>query len=95
MKIPDREWFRQMWPFGGARHALAGDYATIGAAHKHFLADVALRGGVFRAFDPKFDRNLDEFNGRRELALEIIKLCRLDPQQLFGLMAEKPREDKS
>lgn len=90
-----RAWFTHVWPFAGARHLVLADYAAIGAQHPHFLTDLALRGGVYREFDPATDRDLASFNGRRELALETIKLCKADPSQLFALVPEKPREEKS
>lgn len=92
--VPLPTWLNKLWPFDAGRRAVVGDYVAIGSQHKHFLADVALRGGVFRAFDPAADGTLEGFNGRRELALEIIKIARIDPQHLFGLLAELPREDK-
>lgn len=95
MRVPFRDWLWQMWPTHTLRYAVCADYATIGAQHKHFLADVALRGGVYRAFDQRSDGDLANFNGRRELALEIIKLAKVDPDQLFASIPTKPREEKS
>ena len=94
MRVNPVAWFRQIWPHVDGRRAVISDYVAIGSGHKHFLADVALRGGVYRAFDPASDGTLENFNGRRELALELIKLCRVHPQELWGFVAEKPTGDR-
>ena len=95
IRIPLPQWLYQMWPSPGLRYGVAADYAAIGAQHKLFLADVALRGGVYREWDEKSDGALANFNGRRELALEIIKTAKVDPDLLFASIPTKPREDKS
>jgi len=82
-------WLRAIWPYEGRLRAVIDDYAAIGRAHPHFLADVALRGGVFRHHDPASDGPLDNFNGRRELALEIIKATSVDPNRLYSEVIEK------
>lgn len=94
MRINPVAWFAQMWPFDSGRRAVLADYAAVGAQHKHFLTDVALRGGVYG--DGHDDASLyqaGKFEGRRELALELIKLCKVDPDQLFALIPKKPRGD--
>lgn len=93
VKLKLTVWLWQMWPSHGLRYAVCADYAAIGAQHKHFLADVALRGGVYREFDPASDGTLENFNGRRELALELIKLAKVDPDKLFATIPTAPRED--
>lgn len=94
MKVPLARWLHEIWPTPLLRHGVVAEYVSIGAQHKRFLADVALRGGVYREYDARSDGSLENFNGRRELALEIIKTARVDPDQLFAIVATKPREEK-
>ncbi|WP_407155182.1 hypothetical protein [Bradyrhizobium sp. STM 3557] len=80
-----REWFITAWRDGGKRHLVLSDLAAIGTQHPHFLADLALRGNVFDDSDPPTDPiALGIYLGRRQLALETLKLCKKTPQELFG-----------
>src|SRR5262245_20285690 len=95
--IPLPSWLWHVWPTHSERYAVMADYAAIGAQHHHFLADLALRAGVYRNFHPASDRTLEHFNGRRELALEVIKLCKVDPNVLFASIptAKPAKEEKA
>lgn len=84
-----RLWFRQMWSKSG--RALAADYATIGAQHPHFLADIALRGYVWVPIPDNDPVAAARLEGRRQLALETIKLCNMHPDQLFQLLDPLPK----
>jgi hypothetical protein len=89
-------WFAEMWPFVRERRAVIADVIAIGAEHKHFLADLALRGGVFHS--APIARDLYQagvMEGRRQVALETIKLCRVDPQLLWQFVATRPTERSS
>jgi hypothetical protein len=95
MRVPLTAWLHQMWIDRPRQHAVVNEYLSIGVQHKHFLADVALRGGVYRAFDPASDGDLANFNGRRELALEIIKICGASPEQLYAAIPQSnPKEER-
>lgn len=86
-------WFRKVW--GLDTQSVIDDYVAIGRAHKHFVTDVALRGYVFTANPPRVagDTFQDGINeGRRQLALEIVTLCRLEPQALFDLVEKPPQQ---
>jgi hypothetical protein len=76
-----RGWFRQVWQ-PEARRIVLEQYRAIG---KLALADIALRGSVFNGFEPGlslFDAGVAE--GRRQMALEIIRICDGDVRALFG-----------
>lgn len=85
-----REWLRQAWPQRG--RAVVQSFAAIGAEHRHFLADLALRGYVYtpiRETDPILAARAE---GRRQLALETIAICNTDAATLFALVEQKPKE---
>lgn len=83
-----RDWFRLAWRSNNSRRVVISDIATIGAHHPHFLADLALRGNVFDDSNPPTDPvALGIYLGRRQLALETIKLCRRRPEQLFDYLS--------
>lgn len=79
-------WFRAFWP--SRWQQVLAEYHTIGRNHRLFLADVALRGNVFSRLDPPPPDawQAGRAEGRRELALEIFKLCNADPAQLHALV---------
>lgn len=84
------DWLRTMWP--RRWRAVVSDYSAL-REHRHLLADIALRGGVYSSFPPKaevFEAGWRE--GRRSLALEIIKAADTDPAKLMELVekAGKP-----
>lgn len=92
-EVPLVAWIREAWPFRGQAEKMVRDYSSIGLQHREFLADVALRGGVFRNHDPASDGTIERFNGRRELALEIIKICNIPAPDLYACIPTKPREE--
>lgn len=78
-------WFAAMWPNAQRRWVVINSYRGLGTHHKEMLADIALRGGVFSS-----NRESDPFlagvaEGRRQTALEIFKLARIDHDKLFEL----------
>ncbi|MDE2579960.1 MAG: hypothetical protein KGL46_14245 [Hyphomicrobiales bacterium] len=93
MNLP--RWFRQMWPDDTARRVVVAEYEAIGR-QKHALADIALRGGVYSVdatpVASLYDAGVRE--GRRQMALEIIRICNADPAQLFGFVSAKPRREE-
>lgn len=86
-----REWFLQIWPDAQRRNAVVGQYASLRHTHPLMLADFALRNGLFqdRADAPDlFAAGVAE--GRRRAALELFKLTKTPPEQLFDLVERKP-----
>lgn len=78
-------WFAAIWPNAQRRWVIINSYRALGTHHKEMLADIALRAGAFapnRETDP-FQAGVVE--GRRQTALEIFKLARMDHDKLFEL----------
>jgi hypothetical protein len=87
-------WLRQVWPNAQRRRHLIGEYAAIGAQHKLFLADVALRGGLYSDIHARGDDTQTFVNiGRRELALEIIQACGESAMRLIELVERPEKKD--
>lgn len=81
-----RDWFTTMWR-EDKRAVVLNDFPAIGEKHPLFLADLALRGNVYDDSDPPTDPiALGIYMGRRQIALETIKLCRKTPAQLLTFM---------
>lgn len=81
-----RDWLDLVWPSSKPRAEVVHDYLAIGQ-HKHFLADLALRGSVYGPCHVPGDPQTSLVNeGRRQLALEIIKLAGEHPDSLFALI---------
>lgn len=74
------EWFMRLWPRDPDRRQVLAEYAQLGRMQR-LLADVALRGGVFRpsAADPANLFAAGIVEGRRQLALELIRTAGTDP----------------
>jgi hypothetical protein len=90
-----RTWFTLTWGRGtDKRQKVLGEYAALGTQYPHVLTDLALRGNVFDDSDPPTDPvALGIYLGRRQLALETIKLCRRTPDQLFAYMSAPERTE--
>lgn len=85
-------WFTTVWQNVSGRHRVLADYASLGKQHPDFLRDLALRGNVFDDSDPPTDPvALGIYLGRRQIALETLKLCKKTPQELFGYMSAKEK----
>lgn len=78
---------RERWP--RLNRTLIEQATSVGRAQQVFLADLALRGGVFseREASDLYQAGVNE--GMRRLALETIKLCKSDPNLLLA-MIEQP-----
>lgn len=85
-------WFRGAWRDDGRRRAVISEYASL-RQFQHVLADIALRGGVFGPADPTIPLEIAE--GRRQLALETLRLAGTDPATLMTLCFEQPRKDRN
>jgi hypothetical protein len=90
-----RAWFVSVWR-EDKRQVVLNDFSGVAEHHPLFLTDLALRGNVYDDSDPPTDPvALGVWLGRRQLALETIKLCRRTPQQLQAYMtAPQPPETK-
>lgn len=83
-------WFRAFWPHDGARRAALAQYATLG---DEFLADVALRGAIWQAAPAglsPYDAGV--FEGRRQVALEILRVKHADPMRLLDIVDNQERQ---
>jgi hypothetical protein len=90
-----RKYFAQMWPGESGRRIVLEQYRII-ANQKLALADIALRGGVY-SVDPRppanfYDAGVRE--GRRQMALEIARICDADPAHLYGFVERKPQNQE-
>lgn len=87
-------WFFDAWH--GRWNRVHGEYQAIGPLA---LTDIAVRGGVFsapvRAAGDVFGDGVNE--GRRQMALEIIQIAKIDIGELYALMPKAPtnRGDRS
>lgn len=90
-----RSWFTLAWGRGtDKRHLVLGEYASLGTQCPHLLTDLALRGNVYDDSDPPTDPvQLGIYLGRRQLALETIKLCGRTPEQLFAYMTAPEKSE--
>lgn len=90
-----RSWFGLAWR-EDKRAVVLNDCAAMAQAHPLFLADLALRGNVWDDSAPPTDPiAAGIYLGRRQLALETIKLCGKTPAQLQAyLTAPQPPEPK-
>ena len=77
---------RQCWPTLSARSAVLSGYRALGAQHKHVLADIALRNHVFAPLPVGDALTIARAEGRRECALEIYQLAKIDPDLLWRLL---------
>lgn len=73
-------WFREIWP--RRKKLVMQDYMAL-REFEHFLADVAVRGGVLAKIpNQASDRQAAVLEGRRQLAIEILELARMPPERL-------------
>lgn len=92
-----KTWFAQIWPWQtghGAQRAIEG-YSAL-RAHPHLLTDIGLRGYLWKTPHAPGDRDQTLINvGRQQLAMEIVELAGMDPQELYALVPRKPRGEAS
>lgn len=89
-----RRWLSDIWPDHGAARQLLHEYAILGSC-KLLLADIALRGGAWTSSHVPGDPHSSAYNeGRRAMALEILKLAGQPVDQLLAQLPPlKPRSD--
>lgn len=87
-------WLLAAWREPGRRRAVATGYGVL-RERPLTLADIALRGGLYAPSGARDAIALARAEGRRELALEIIKLASADPVDLLKLIDrfETPTKD--
>lgn len=87
MTMPNRivAWFAMAWTTKARVDACAHEYTALGR-YTLVLADIALRGGVWKADEPTDALALAYQQGRRSLALEILELAEMDPRLLRALL---------
>lgn len=88
-------WFKAYWPTTGNAQRVIDGYQAM-AKNRELMADIALRGGLFVAnYNPALTARDDAIaEGRRQFALEVFKLAKMDPADAYGLI-EKPSERRS
>lgn len=83
--------FGQTWPFTPGKMALTADYQAL-RSMPHLLADIALRNYVFAPIpEQKSAYGAGIAEGRRQCALELIKLSTLDHAALWNVIEAKPK----
>jgi len=86
-------WLKGAWKQPGHRAQVITEYAAL-MPMRHVLADIALRGAVFSVPPPPADLFQAGVNeGRRQMALETIRLAGTDPAVLQQLCFEPVRKD--
>lgn len=84
MIINPMAWLEKVWPSPIKRARILRAYIELGR-NPGLLADIALRGNVWSPLHVPGDAETTAYNvGRRDLALEIIKLAGTNPAALFG-----------
>lgn len=78
-------WFAAIWPNAQRRWVVINSYRGLGTHHREMLADIALRNHVFAPNREESDRLAWIAEGRRQCALEILKLARVDHDALYQL----------
>lgn len=84
-------WFAGVWPNAQRRWVVINSYRGLGTHHKEMLADIALRNHVFGPNREETDRMAWIAEGRRQCALEILKLARVDHDALYQLTVKHDR----
>ncbi len=75
-------WFQSAWRASSDRRQVLAEYAQLGRM-RLLLADIALRGGVFRPIPAAADLyQAGIAEGRRQLALELIRTAGTEPALL-------------
>ena len=83
-------WFNAAWPSRERRSRLAAEYRAL-AELDNVLADIGLRGSLWNTAPGNltlFDAGV--FEGRRQMALELFRICKTDPALIFSTI-EAPR----
>lgn len=75
-------WFAAMWPDAQRRWVIINSYRAL-ARHPAMLADIALRNNVFSPIRETETYSAGVAEGRRQCALDIFKLARIDHDKLF------------
>jgi hypothetical protein len=84
------QYLRQCWLQVANRSRVMEGYRVLGVQHHLTLTDIALRNGVFIPSDSTDPHRIAYENGRRDCALEIFNLAKVDPALLHSLQETKP-----
>ena len=85
-------WWKSVWRQRQNRILLLQEYMTVGE-QKLFLADLALRGGVWTTSHVPGDPYSSAVaEGRRQLALEIIKIANESPATLWAWLERNEKD---
>ena len=77
------QWFAAIWPNAQRRWLVLNQYRALGTLSQAMLADIAIRNNVFSPIRENDAHLAAIAEGRRQCALEIFKLSRVDAEKLF------------
>jgi len=82
-------WFAQAWPYPDARKALLAEYAQLKQLNL-VMTDIGMRAALWGdEGKPATFYDAGVAAGRRQMALEIFRICQADAKQLFGFVPTK------
>lgn len=83
-----RAWFLKSWPGAARRHRVMQGYVALGQERPELVTDIALRGGLFAAVPIAVQAPYQAgvLEGRRQMALEIVRLSHLSFDELYRLV---------
>jgi len=95
MRDAFRRWFATYWPSTGNAQRVIDGYQAMGQ-NRELMADIALRGNLFTVDYNQALTSRDDAiaEGRRQFALEVFKLAKMDPADAYGLI-ERPHDRRS
>lgn len=89
-----RALFRQFWPGLSGKRAVYAGYSVL-RSHPALLADIALRNCVYADAPPAANVHAaGVIEGRRQCALEIIRLAKLHPDALWDVIEARTSDEK-
>lgn len=78
-------WFALMWPNAQRRWLIVTSYRQFASTHKSMFADILLRAGAWSPIRERDPFLAGVAEGRRQIAIELVKLAKLDAEELFDL----------
>lgn len=87
-------WFGAMWSNISRRRVVLEQYRNLGTM-KPLLADIALRANLFAPIRSDSDRQGAMEEGRRQLALEIFKMAKIDIDLLWEQIEKRQPQKRS
>lgn len=86
--MPLKKWLRTRWR-GRKRQDLIGQYRSLAATCPLVVADVASRGFIYADLVGPTDRETWINIGRRQMALELLQLARMSPDDVRELLDQE------